>query len=240
MLNEAKQLNPRFTTARYNLAQVLFALERYSELLDKLGDLMKLPIHHSTYRICCLLVAKCLDRVAAFKECVEYCDKCLARLPNDISFQRVRAETIVDGFCIGTKKDGVHIVERASLEFFTNIVNEPQKRVVTDYCYLARLQEWMGKVDTALETLEIASNSYPEYWEIPFNRATFLWRKGNLKAAIFNAQLASKLAPWRPQPLWILSDCYNSAGRKQEALEAQKQAEAISERRMELTNHEQS
>jgi len=48
LLTEAKQLNPRFVTARLNRAHVLFDLRHYAEAVDELAAIAKLPLHNTT------------------------------------------------------------------------------------------------------------------------------------------------------------------------------------------------
>jgi tetratricopeptide (TPR) repeat protein len=111
LLSEAKQINPQYVSARLNLAKSYFLLESYQTASDELGSMGQLRLDKSTPAIRALMYAECLNRVAAFKECVEFCDKWLPSIPSFVELQRVRAETIADGYCIGAEKDGVRIVE---------------------------------------------------------------------------------------------------------------------------------
>lgn len=235
LLYEAKQLNPRFMSARLNLACALFKLEQYPEAMDELEELVKLPIHKSILESCVMRYAMCFDRVALHKECTEFCDKWLKHLPESIWLQRVRAETIVDGFCIGKEeKDGTRIVERSSLEFFQSIVTQPDSRQVSDLCYLARLYEWMSYVDDAMNLLNEAEAIASNNWEIVFHRAAFQWRLNQLRDSLANALKASQIAPWRSQTWSLLEEIYTSLELKKEAEQARQRAEHIKRKRKEL------
>ncbi|MDP3064256.1 MAG: tetratricopeptide repeat protein [Chloroflexota bacterium] len=227
LLSEAKQLNPRYTTGRFNLARAYFELGGYSTALDELHSLAKESLHSSLVEPVSVLIAKSLDRVAAHKECVDFCSQWLQRFPDSTELQRVRAETIVDGFCIGREKDGERIVERSSLEFFAAVVKDPARRQASDFCYLAELREWMGDTEEAMRVLDQAEALYPGHWEIPFDRAGFNWRKGDFVAARTDALTAAKLAPWRAQPWRLLGMACSSLGLEQEAADAQRRAEAV-------------
>jgi tetratricopeptide (TPR) repeat protein len=179
-------------------------------------------------------MAMCIDRTAAHADCVAYCDEWLAKLPDNTDLRRVRAETIVDGFCIGKEKDGVRIVEPSSLEFFSTIVRQPERRQLSDFCYLARLQEWMGDVHNAMELLSEAKTLWPDSWNIPFNAASFQLRANDLQAARTNALTATEAAPWRPQAWRLLAHVYQALGLQHEASQAFAKAQSVERQRKAL------
>lgn len=235
LLLEAKKLNPRYITARLSLANVLFDIQQYSEAIDELNEMFKLPMHTSIQEMGIVQFAECLDRLGMHKECLDFCNKWLAKFPENISLQRIRAETIVDGFCIGRTKDGTRIVERSSLEFFESVI-EKDERHVSDFCYLARLYEWIGKVDEAMELLDEAELLEPDYWEISFNRASFLLRSNELETSLTNALKATQIASWKPQTWKVLARVYSSLDLEQEAKQATDKAEFVERKREELFN----
>jgi hypothetical protein len=58
------------------------------------------------------------------------------------------------------------------------IVGDGEFREAGDFCYLARLHEWMGEDGEAAAVLARAEELYAKYWEIPFQRASFRVRAG--------------------------------------------------------------
>jgi serine/threonine protein kinase/Flp pilus assembly protein TadD len=234
LLSEAKQINPQYVSARLNLAKSYFLLESYQAASDELGNIGQLRVDKSTPALRALMYAECLNRVAAFKECVEFCDKWLQSVPSFVELQRVRAETIVDGYCIGAEKDGARIVEAQTLEFFTTIVENADKRRASDFRYLARLKEWMGDVQTALDLLDKAEQLEPNHWEVSFNRAVFYLHVGEGKTALYHAQKACNLGPWRPQTWRLISVIQDSAQMKPEAEESRLRAEKLTRRRSDV------
>lgn len=236
LLTEAKQLNPRFVTVRLNRAEVLRELRQYSEAMEELAEIAKLPQHESVLLVAVSLWARCLDQMALHKECVEFCDKSLQENPDSIQLQRVRAETVVDGFCIGREKDGTRVVERSSLQFFESIINQPRQRQVSDFCYLARLYEWMDRTDDAMALLSQAESLAPSYWEIPFDKASFQLRLGRLDDSLSNALIANQIAPWRPQTWRLLAGIYESLNMSSKAESAASEAEYRDHKRSELFN----
>jgi len=230
LLCEAKELNPRFATARYNLAKVLFNLEQYSQSIEQLLELRSIPVHPVLAERCSVLEAMCLHRVGAHKQCVQFCDRS-SHTKENTELQRLRAQAIIDGFCIGKEDDGVRTVERSSLDFFAEAVKDPAKSRASDFCYLARMREWMGKAEEAKDVLRTAKARYPDYWEIPFHMGAFHWRCGDLDDALSSASVAVELAPWRPQAWTLLSHVNRALGREQDAVRALEQARVIEEKR---------
>lgn len=233
LLLEAKELNPRFVTARLNIAETLFLIHQYSEAINELSEMFNLPTHEVIQKSGIVLFAKCLDRLSLHEECLKFCNKWLEKFPDNIELQRIKAETIVDGFCIGKIKDGTKVVERSSLEFFENAVDQ-KKRNISDICYLSRLYEWMGKVDEAMILLDEAENLNSNYWEIYFNRASFFLRLNDLDNALINSLKSTQNAEWKPQTWRLLSKIYSLLDLVQESNQANQKAEIIEDTRIKL------
>jgi serine/threonine protein kinase len=227
LLREAKDQNPLFTTARYTLGVTLFDLGQFAEAINELSDVFNGSFTHQTLREQIIQkIARCYDSLGDFQECLEFCGRWLKKLPNNVHLQRVRAETLVDGYCIGQIQEGVRVVERSSLEFFENVV-QTENREVTDLCYLARLYEWMGKLNRAFELLEEAESNARGFWEPPYDMAVILWREGRSDEALPLAERACDLAPWRRQPLWLLSKIHESFGNDVKVKELNHRVESL-------------
>ncbi|MGI8542125.1 MAG: protein kinase domain-containing protein [Aridibacter sp.] len=231
LLNEAKDLNPRYATARLSLANVLFEMHQYTEASEEISQITQLPIHKNILELALVKLSMCLDRTGQHKECMDFCDKWLEKFPDSIGLKRIKSETIVDGFCIGRLHNGNRVVDGSSLEFFENIVNKEKERKVSDFCYLARLYEWMGKIDEAFQLLEKAKLISPKYWEIPFNVASFCHRLEDFEEAERFALDATKLSPWRTQSWRLLSAIYESLELYSDSENALEQAEFVQEER---------
>jgi hypothetical protein len=91
-------------------------------------------------------------------------------------------------------------------EFFAGIVRDNGSREPGDFCYLARFHEWMEKYEEAEGVLIDAQALYPEYWEIPFQRAVFRVRARNYGGAFDFAEQATHLAPWKTQTWDLLAE----------------------------------
>ena len=83
-------------------------------------------------------------------------------------------------------------------------MRDERLREAGDFCYLARLHEWMEEYEEAEAVLNQAQSLYPEYWEIPFQRAAFHVRAGDCSGAVEYAELATQLAPWKTQTWKLL------------------------------------
>jgi tetratricopeptide (TPR) repeat protein len=178
--------------------------------LNEIVAAKDLPLHLSDRVFLAYLYARCLDRINDHEGCWKFCDDWLDRIAevqatnpvprhNSVELERVRAVTIADGFCIGKMKDGKRMIAPAAFEFFTQIVRDKELRTAGDFCYLARFHEWTEKYEQAYAVLAEAQLLYPEYWEIPFQRAAFRVRTADYQNAINSAQRAAELAPWKTQ-----------------------------------------
>lgn len=231
LLEEAKGSNPRYLTARANLAGILVDAGFHSEALQEASEVWEHRPHRQLERSLATTAARALDRSAAHRECVELCGRWLKKFPEDIELQRIRAETIVDGFCIGKERDGVRVVERTSLAFFENVIANRATRKATDLLYLARLREWMGDVKAAKALAAEAREERPESWEPPFVLAGFKWHEGDLGECRELLRVAAALAPWRPQPWRLLDHVLRSADLIEEAASAAAKAEEVARQR---------
>jgi Flp pilus assembly protein TadD len=174
-----------------------------------------------------------MDRTALFDECRQFCDEWLKKIPRDVALKRIRAECMTDYF-IGKEKDGVRLVERGALEFFSDIVAHPDRRKATDLIYLARIKEWMGKVDEAFALLDEADKLAPNEWEAQYCRAMNYWRLKDFEAALAWAQKACARGPWNPKSYTVLSMICKAQGKEREAQEYERKADAVSAKREEL------
>ena len=247
LLREAKDLNPRYLPVRLQLPVALEAMTAYAQCSNEVSAAKDLPLHISDQAFLAYLFARCLDRVNAHKECLKFCDDWLLRIAevqqsnpapkhSVIRLERVRAATIADGFCIGMMtSDGKRVIIPDVGKFFTPIVRDEEFRQAGDFCYLARLHEWMGECEEAEAVLADAEVFYPEYWEIPFQRASFRIRAGNYSQAAAPAEAATQLAPWKTQTWELLGEVHRNLGRLAQAEIARNRAEEVQRVRSELS-----
>lgn len=246
LLQEAKGLNPRYLPVRLQLLTALEAVTAYAKCTSEAGSVRDLPWQVSDRIFVAYLIARCLDRVNAHKECWEFCDgwlngtrEWLAKNPsarhNVTKLERVRAVAIADGFCIGMMSDGKRVIAPTAAEFFAHIVRDKASRHAVDFCYLARLHEWMEENEEAEAVLSEAESLYPTYWEIPFQRADFCQRAGDFRQATDPAERATQLAPWMPQAWQLLADIHRNMGRLTQADSAASRSEEVRRLRSQLT-----
>ena len=120
--------------------------------------------------------------------------------------------------------NGERVIVPDVAEFFTQIVHDEQMRNPEDFCYLARFHEWTEKYEEAETALTQGQGLYPEYWEIPFQRAAFQVRAGSYSSAADSAEHATQLAPWKTQTWRLLGKVYNGLGRSGQAKIAEDRA----------------
>ena len=200
LLGEALALNPLYSSARWNLAQTLFDIGLFSEAIDVATKLPKGPVWGKMQII---LVAESLNRTSAAKECLEFCAKWKAQLPNEVDLQRVEAETLADFYCIGKQDSaGRKVVISQCVDFFNAIVKDGSRRKLSDFGYLSRLGEWLDQPEAAVSAVMDAHSIYGDKWEVFFAYAWLDGRVENWQAAHCNSKKACELAPWHP-PVWI-------------------------------------
>jgi tetratricopeptide (TPR) repeat protein len=246
LLREAKDLNPRYLPVRLQLPITLEAMTAYAQCSNEVGAAKALPLNVSDQIFLAYLVARCLDRVSAHKECLKLCDDWLRRIAemqaagavprnNVIRLERVRAATIADGFCIGKMtNEGKRVIVPDVGKFFIPIVGDGEFREAGDFCYLARLHEWMGEDDEAAAVLARAEQLYPKYWEIPLQRASFRVRAGDYDRAADSAEQATQMAPWKTQTWELLGEVQGHLGRSTQAEAARNRAAEVQRVRSQL------
>jgi len=227
LLQEAKQKNPRYAPVQYKIAEALFKLELFPECLLELKGMVEIPRHRSVIVASLDLWARCFDKVAMHKECVEFCDKMLKQYPTETRIHRIRAETIADGVCIGYKRNGKRLNDQSCYEFFARVLKSRVERRESDYSYYARLVDWMGRTNEAIEVTTEAKTRYPSNWEFPFNLARFYLASGNATAALPVAMEATRLAPWLRQTWNMLESIYGKLQDPTEAQRARQRADHI-------------
>ncbi len=239
LLREAKELNPRYLPARLQLTIALEAMTAYVQCSAEINATYDMPLHDSDRIFLAYMTARCLDRVNDHKSCLKFCNDWLKRVSevqetnsvsryNIVRLERVRVATIADGFCIGQMTtDGKRVIVPEVPEFFAQIVRDEEMREPDDFCYLARFREWTEKYEEAEAVLAQAQSLYPEYWEIPFQRADFRCRAGDYSGAIDSAEHATQLAPWKTQTWHLLGMVHDGLGRSGQAEIAKDRAKEI-------------
>jgi tetratricopeptide (TPR) repeat protein len=234
LLMEARDLNPQYVSARLNLAKARFHLEDFTAATSELESIGQLRLDKSLAELNAVMFAECLNRVAAFEQCLTFCDKWLKVLPDSIGLRRVRAETTADAYCIGKKKNGVRVADESAMEFFTNIIGDSRRRKPSDLRYLARLKEWAGEVKAAFALIAEAEQFQPKHWEDSFNRAVFYCHSGDLKSALYHAQKACTLGQWRPQVWRLVASIQNSLGQETDAKSSHDREKKVAQARIKV------
>jgi serine/threonine protein kinase len=196
---ESLTLNSLYANARVNLSRTLFDMGLYSEAMDVASVLPKEPFWGRQRAI---LIAECLNRVGSAAECLEFCSKWNSHIPGEIRLIRVEAETIADFYSIGKQtREGERIVVPQCVDFFREIVTDVKGRKLSDFGYLSRIEEWLGRPNEALTTVEEAHSIYGERWEVHFAFAWVHGRTGAWDHAYSHSRKSCELAQWHP-PAW--------------------------------------
>ncbi len=191
---KAVELNPNFETAKLNLSNILFKQRKYNQSSKLAVAICNETENQAIVLIGVFYFARNLLWSGSFKEAIEMCEKYLKRDPSNVLLQRIRAEAICDGYCIGYQdKNGNRIIEESCLNFFIRIIRDEKNRITTDYDFLASLYDWMGdneSIHKALALLKEASILYPKYWKFNYIASRIQLKYGYPEDALLEAKLA--------------------------------------------------
>lgn len=196
---EARKDNPVYSPAQVNLARTLFEIGLYD---DAMHTASTFPMEPYCGRERGILIAECLNRTGAAKECLEFCQKWRESFHNEARFLRVEAETIADFYFIGMNtKDGRRVVVAECVEFFSGIIADVGKRRPSDFGYLARIEEWLGRPEKAMSIAKEAQSFYGNKGEVLYDHALLYGLSREWKTSYEHSQRACKSQPWHP-PAW--------------------------------------
>ena len=214
LYREALSINPTYSTAMYNVALLLFKMKRYEDAMNYGVEISK--VEKGTSEVNAYYMARNMLWVSNFEGGLKFCDNWIEKYPNSTLLKRVRAEILVDGYVLDNySKDGVPIVERSSLEFFTEVVKDKEKRIATDVIFLAKIHCWMGGADEVkygLQLLEWGKQQYPDNWKFNFYLSAFALKYKDSNKALSEAIECQKKAPWRETVYNILANAYSATG----------------------------
>lgn len=165
--------------------------------------------------IAAFYVARNLLWTSAFEESKNFCEKWSKKYPDSIFLKRILAETLVDGYVIDNYQNGVRVVEKSSLEFFTNIIKDEKRRLPSDFKFLAKIHAWMGddeNINYAISLLNEAINLFPDYWKFDFTLSAILQRHKYFDEALEAAMEAKRKAPWRETNYFLISSIFKDNG----------------------------
>lgn len=236
LYREALEINPRYQTALYNVSLLLFKMKRYSDAMSYGVEISK--IEKGTSEVNAFYAARNMLWTSQFEEALKFCDNWLKAYPNSIMLKRIRAEVLVDGYVIDNyTKDGYPIVERSSLEFFTEIVKDSKNRQASDVIFLAKIHCWMNEleeIDYGLKLLEWGKKLYPENWKFNFYLAAFALKYKKPEKALLEAQECQCKAPWREMTYNMLAQAYSANKNEPMAAKMRSEYERIKKQKKEL------
>ncbi len=229
-LQEAKQLNPNFETARLSISNILFKLKKYGESTEEAVQVSNTTRVKTIAEVGAFYIGRNLLWTSAFVESKTFCDKQLKNYPDSIFLKRVLSETLVDGYVIDNYQDGVRVVEKSSLEFFTSIIKDEKNRLPSDFKFLARIYAWIGdakNLNLAISILKQGLKLYPYYWKYNFTISTIYLQHKYLDEALQEALEAKKKAPWRESIYFLLSAIFKGKGDIANAIKYEQEAVKI-------------
>lgn len=229
LYREALEINPRYQTAMYNVALLLFKMKRYTDAMNYGAEISK--IEKGTSEVNAFYAARNMLWTSSFETALKFCDNWLKSYPNSIMLKRVRAEVLVDGYVIDNyTKEGYPIVERSSLEFFTEIVKDEKHRLASDVIFLAKIHCWMNEpdeIDYGLKLLEWGKKQYPDNWKFNFYLSAFALKYKKPEKALQEAMECQRKAPWRETAYNMLAQAYSANNNESMAAKMRSEYERI-------------
>lgn len=229
LYREALDINPCYQTAMYNVALILFKMKRYKDSLNYGVEISK--IEKGTSELNAFYVARNMLWMSQFDKALKFCDDWIKKYPNSIYLKRIRAEVLVDGFVIDHySKDGYPIVEKSSLDFFTNIITDEKNRIASDFIFLAKIHCWMNdseEIEYGLKLLETGKDIYPEEWKFNFYLSAFALKYEKNQIGLQEALECQRKAPWREMTYSILAQAYSVNKNETKAIEMRAEYERI-------------
>ena len=238
LYREALSKNPRYQIALYNVILLLFKMRRYADALDYGAEVSK--IEKGTSEINAFYAARNMLWTGNFEEGFNFTNNWLKIYPDSIMLKRVRAEILVDGYVIDNyTKEGKPIVEKSSLEFFTDIIEDASNMCPSDVIFLAKIHCWMGgteDIEYGIQLLEWGKNKYPKNWHFNFYLSSYALKYKDYKKALDEALECQKKAPWREKSYSLLASAYSANGQEELAQSCRNEYKRISEEKISLYN----
>jgi serine/threonine protein kinase len=215
ILLEAKSLNPRFSDVRYKLADVLFKLRKYSASSNEILELNKL--NNTSNYLELFYMARNLLWTASFDSCLEFICKHnkeidVANKKNEsllqgfIMLNRVKAQCLIDN--PPRSEDGrmIFIVKEADI-FLSDIVKDTKHRLPSDFEYLSKITLWGRGIEESIKILLDGIKAFPNAWKL-YNILAERYLNIDFDISLENAEKALKIAPWRENIYYVLSEIY--------------------------------
>lgn len=230
LLQEAKELNPKYITARLSIANILFKLRKYGESLAEGAEISK--VQNGTTEIGAFYMARNLLWVSAFEEGKQFCEKWLHTYPNSMFLKRVYVEIMIDGYLLNGKSNEIDNFKLDPMEFLNVCLKDKKNKKTVDYIFLAKIYMWMGgneNINYAMALLESGLQNYPDNWKFNWWLAVYLQKYNQLDGALQEALNARQKAPWREKTYGLLSSIYKAKDDLVNAEKYRRESEKIKE-----------
>ncbi len=134
---------------------------------------------------------------------------------------------LAEHYMIGKEDaDGTRILIQEVTDYYLTPESRPYKEPVM----AAKILEWMGHADQAIETLNCFLEQSPKHWEGIKTLALFFLRAERKIDALKCADRLPMIAPWRAESYDSLKYVAQQMGRLELAQKAQKQGDEVFQR----------
>jgi tetratricopeptide (TPR) repeat protein len=227
LLDEAKQRNPRYASARCNRAQILLKLKDYENASNEFRNLIESCKQGSPITFICLGgYAEILRQLGELEKCVDFCKEWLPVVDTSPFLRRVLAMALTEFY---VEKDGEKIVVKEALLFFEGSVEEHDGSWIEDFCYLADLYARMGRFSESYNLLVAAEQRFPGHWMQQHYRALIQSYENHFGDALKSLKEAIERAPFQSEPWWLVAQIQHRLGVNTEAETARRNSKKVAD-----------
>lgn len=210
LVREAIGLNPRFYAVRLQeiaLRRFAYDEQAVTSLAQAMLDADDCP--PAFRRLALAELVEHLSEGKAFESALTLIQK--SRLNDEPRLKEAMLRTIARRKMIGKEtRDGKRVVVPQVVDFF---LRESSPGGYPDSVLAAELQDWLGRQDAAIETLEEHLLKMPGDWDGIKLMAMIHLRQGHSAKAVDFAQALVKQAPWRAESYDWLAYVADKSGR---------------------------
>lgn len=230
LIAEGLSLNPLFCPLQIAQIQLYRFARDGATAVELCKTLMASEDCHPTYReIAFSEMLEELTEEESFQVVLDLLARHMEKIRGEAVSARLlalRMRIYAEQYMIGREKaNGARIIIPEVVDYYIEAENEPYK----DPVMAAKVLEWLGYADQAIEALNDFLEQPPQHWEGIRTMALLLLRAERNSDALSYAERLSRIAPWRAESYDVLNYVALRVGRLELAQKAQKQRDEVFE-----------
>ncbi|MDR1847072.1 MAG: protein kinase [Bacteroidales bacterium] len=213
LLQEAKELNPHFWSARYSIVNILFKLKKYGESSAEGAEISR--IQKGTTEINAFYMSRNLLMTGAFDSSKDFSLKWLQQFPNSTLLKRVLSEAIIDGLYENrlSQFPDYQTIFDLCMNFLIKVVDDKKNRLSSDFKFLSKGYALIrNDYQSAFDTIEKGIREFPKDFSLNFWKSSMLYKFQEYELSLQEALKAKDKATWEESPLNLISIIYLKIG----------------------------